>query len=72
MSLISPNFRQNTDGNNKNCVIYLTEIIKNNKISALEYKYDVKKVKIPSEFKQAYPDSKFYLINQDNYLDFIT
>jgi uncharacterized protein len=45
---------------------------KNNKVLALEYKYGAKKIKIPSEFKQAYPDSKFYLINQDNYLDFIT
>ncbi len=41
-------------------------------LQKITYKYDVKKVKIPSEFKQAYPDSKFYLINQDNYLDFIT
>ena len=39
---------------------------------AYEIKWKDKKVKIPSAWKEAYPDSKFSVISQDNYLDFIT
>lgn len=39
---------------------------------AYEIKWKIKKVKIPSAWKDAYPDSEYSVISQDNYLDFIT
>jgi predicted AAA+ superfamily ATPase len=43
----------------------------NNQLSAFEYKWGKSKVKIPTEFAKSYPDAKFEIINQENYLDFI-
>ena len=39
---------------------------------AYEIKWKNKKVKVPSAWKEAYPDSEYSVISQDNYLDFIT
>jgi len=39
---------------------------------AYEIKWKTKKTKVPSAWKEAYPDSKYAVISQDNYLDFIT
>lgn len=39
---------------------------------AYEIKWKIKKAKIPSAWKDAYPDSEYSDISQDNYLDFIT
>lgn len=44
----------------------------NNKLAAFEYKWKSSKTKIPSEFAKAYPNASFEVIDQDNYLDFIT
>lgn len=42
-------------------------------IHAFEFKYgDNKKIKVPSGFKNAYPDAIFTVINRENYLDFIS
>ncbi len=42
------------------------------KLTAYEFKYSPKqKAKMPKTFSSAYPDSKFYLINTGNYLDFL-
>ena len=46
--------------------------IKNESINAFEYKYGKSKFKIPTEFAKSYPDASFEIINQDNYLEFIT
>lgn len=39
---------------------------------AYEIKWKDKKVKVPSAWKEAYPNSKYSVISQDNYLNFIT
>jgi uncharacterized protein len=44
---------------------------RNGEINAFEYKWGTKPVKVPGEFKNAYPDAKFHVINPNNYLDFI-
>ena len=42
-------------------------------ISAFEFKWNEnKKLKIPAAFAKTYPDASFEVINQRNYLDFIT
>jgi predicted AAA+ superfamily ATPase len=43
----------------------------NNTITAYEYKWGKVIAKTPTEFAKSYPDAKFEIINQDNYLDFI-
>lgn len=43
-----------------------------NKISTFESKWKQGKSKIPLAFSKAYPEVPFYLVNQENYLDFIT
>lgn len=44
----------------------------NESIAAFEFKYsESKKYKIPTGFKNAYPDACFEIISRDNYLDFI-
>ena len=43
----------------------------NNQLYAFKYKWGKSKVKIPTEFVKSYPDAKFEIINQENYLDFI-
>jgi uncharacterized protein len=45
--------------------------LKNEKISAFEYKYSTNKVKTPTEFAKAYPNATFEVITKDNYLDFV-
>jgi uncharacterized protein len=42
------------------------------KIEAYEYKWGKIKTKTPTEFAKSYPDALFQIINQDNYLDYIT
>ncbi|WP_293299397.1 AAA family ATPase [Pedobacter sp. UBA4863] len=44
----------------------------NENLSAFEYKWKSLKTKIPTEFAKAYPNASFEVIDQDNYLDFIT
>ncbi|MFT4060954.1 MAG: AAA family ATPase [Edaphocola sp.] len=44
----------------------------NGKLNAFEYKWKNGKAKIPSQFASAYPNADFSLINNDNYLDFMT
>jgi len=40
-------------------------------LKAFEIKYGKDDVKIPSDWKKAYPDSEFSVINRENFLDFI-
>jgi predicted AAA+ superfamily ATPase len=40
-------------------------------IQAYEYKWAPHKFKVPTEFAAAYPDSKYNVIDQENYLDYI-
>ena len=44
----------------------------NNQLYAYKYKWGKSKVKIPTEFVKSYPDAKFEIINQENYLNFIS
>ncbi len=52
--------------------IDLIEINNKQKLQALECKWKDKKAKIPTAFSKAYPRAAFDLINQENYLDWIT
>lgn len=40
------------------------------KLFAFECKYSKDNVKIPNDFKKAYPEAQFNIINRDNYLDY--
>jgi hypothetical protein len=42
------------------------------KLSAFEFKWSNKTSKIPGAWKKAYPEANFTVINQNNYLEFIT
>ncbi|MCP4652894.1 MAG: ATP-binding protein [Candidatus Omnitrophica bacterium] len=42
------------------------------KLFAFEFKWGKTRVKPPKDWVQAYPESEFMVINQENYLDFIT
>ena len=44
----------------------------NGQIAAYEFKWKDANVKIPKAFSTAYPEATFSVINQDNYLSFIT
>lgn len=44
---------------------------RNAKIEAFEYKWGNKVLKAPTQFVKNYPEAKFTVINQDNYLDYI-
>jgi len=44
---------------------------KDGNLKAFEIKYSKNDFKIPSDWKKAYPDSSFELINGDNFLEFI-
>lgn len=44
---------------------------RNGEIEAFEYKWGNTTVKVPTQFATNYPRSKFTVINQENYLDFI-
>jgi len=44
---------------------------RNAKIEAFEYKWGNKVLKVPTQFVKNYPEAKFTVINQDNYLDYI-
>lgn len=46
--------------------------LKNGKLQALECKWKNTKTKIPAAFAKAYPDAAFNIIDQDNYLEWIT
>ena len=41
------------------------------KMKAYEFKYSREKYKIPKAFMDNYPDVDVYLINRDNYRDFL-
>lgn len=47
---------------------------KRGKLFAFECKYSKssKLIKVPKDFKEAYPNSKFVVLNKENYLDFLT
>jgi predicted AAA+ superfamily ATPase len=40
-------------------------------LHAFEYKWERGRIKIPTQFKSAYPDAQFTVIDKENYLDFI-
>jgi predicted AAA+ superfamily ATPase len=42
------------------------------KLYGYEFKWGAKPVKTPRKWAEEYPDAEFLVINQDNYLDFIT
>ncbi|MEA3355309.1 MAG: AAA family ATPase [Patescibacteria group bacterium] len=44
---------------------------KKGRLYGFECKYTKKKIKAPRDFIKAYPNSKFKLINRDNYLDYL-
>lgn len=44
----------------------------NGQLQAYECKWKTGKAKIPPAFAKAYPDATFTIINQENYLDWIT
>ena len=45
---------------------------KDGMLTAFEIKYSANKMpKAPLAWRKAYPDSKFYIINKDNYLDYV-
>ncbi|TDW95806.1 ATP-binding protein [Dinghuibacter silviterrae] len=52
--------------------IDLIELDNKQHLQAFECKWQSQKVKIPTAFAKAYPDADFTLINQDNYLEWIT
>lgn len=41
------------------------------KLFGYEFKFNDKKVKPPKNWKEAYPQASFEVINKDNYLDFV-
>ena len=43
----------------------------NDQLYAFEYKWGKSKVQIPTEFAKSYPNAKFEIINQENYLEYI-
>ena len=45
---------------------------KGGKLFAFEFKYSKNNVKMPGEFAEAYPGSKFVVVDKDNYLDYLT
>ncbi|MNT54258.1 hypothetical protein D3C72_1914050 [compost metagenome] len=52
--------------------IDLLEIDNYQNIKAWETKWKSDKAKIPTAFAKAYPEAEFTIINQNNYLDFIS
>jgi hypothetical protein len=46
--------------------------IKNEQISAFEYKWGKETSSVPTTFAKSYPDAEYLVINKENYLDFIT
>lgn len=43
------------------------------KIMAYEAKWNSRrKKKLPASFQEAYPDSEYFLVNRENYMDFIS
>jgi len=52
--------------------IDLLELNNKQQLTALECKWKDDKIKVPAAFSKAYPKAEFNVINQDNYLDWIT
>ena len=52
--------------------IDLLELNNKQQLTALECKWKDYKIKVPAAFSKAYPKAEFNVINQDNYLDWIT
>lgn len=46
--------------------------LENGQLSAFEFKWKNERYKLPAIFKTTYPEATFQLINQSNYLDFIS
>jgi len=46
--------------------------LKNDMLSAYEFKWKDGKIKFPKAFVEAYPDAKTHWINKDNYTDFLS
>ena len=46
--------------------------VNNGQIQALECKWKKGKTKMPAAFKKAYPDAAFNVVDQENYLSWIT
>lgn len=44
---------------------------KGGKLFAFEFKYSNSKVKVPKQWKRAYPDSEFNVVTKDNFLDYL-
>ena len=42
------------------------------KLFAYECKYSKKAVSVPKDFILSYPESRFYVVTRDSYLDFLT
>jgi len=41
------------------------------KLFAFEFKFTQQKVKVPLQWRKAYPDAEFALVNRENFLDFL-
>lgn len=54
---------------NKQEIDYIEEF--NEEINAYEFKWWKKTAKLPNWFLESFPKSKFFIINKDNYLEFI-
>jgi len=46
--------------------------VENGQLRAYEFKWKTDRAKLPKAFADAYPEASFALVNQENYLDFIT
>jgi uncharacterized protein len=42
------------------------------KLKAVEFKWSIQNVKVPKDFKEAYPEASFQIIDRDNYWQFLT
>ena len=51
--------------------IDLLELDNRQHLQALECKWQKQQVKVPLAFSKAYPEAKFMVIHQDNYLEWI-
>lgn len=45
---------------------------KDGKITAFEFKKKKNKAKLPNTFAENYPDADFFIVSQDNYMDFVS
>jgi uncharacterized protein len=45
--------------------------VENGEIRAFEFKWGDKIPKLPTTFKQQYPNATFYVVNKTNFMDFV-